>query len=114
MITVVTVRLVRFLLVPKPKPPAQLESLKLLVRSNHCHTQSRICVVVKFYHPYCNSGLITRKRNRCAGTDNHNNCVFYSFYKFTGRRHRVKMTKELKELINVVPLKFYFLIIPKV
>jgi len=24
------------------------------------------------------------------------------------------MTKELKELINVVPLKFYFLIIPKV
>jgi ABC-type protease/lipase transport system fused ATPase/permease subunit len=40
--------------------------------------------------------------------------IFFFILQFVGRRLRVKMTKELKELINVVPMKFYFLIIPKV
>jgi hypothetical protein len=41
--------------------------------------------------------------------------VFLFVLQFAGRIRRVKMTKKLlKDVINVVPMKFYFLIIPKV
>jgi hypothetical protein len=55
-----------------------------------------------------------QEKHGCADTGDHNRCVFFFILPFSARMHRVKMAKKLNDPINVAPVKFCFLIIPKV